>query len=401
MTVLTDYNEFKGIHWETGTVRNFMAYRGFKAPHTNQPYSEELLLGISGGVTMGYFSFLYEGYDPMCRILTRNTFDPLDTLLSRLGTPQNFLQTAKPEKGIANLKDCLENGIPAIVWADIFTLPYYAAEQDPGMWGMLPILVYGYDEENDTVYIADHAPQGIEITIDELQQARARVKKDKFRVLTLDAPNPDKLVSSVQAGIWDCIKLYTEKPSKGGRNSFGLQAYKFWIEQLRKPKARLSWEKTYPAGRPMYSALKTVFEDVNTSGKFPRADRDAYADFLIEAAQILGRDGLKDVAPHFRKAGDAWDALSKALFPEDIAPFKETAALMLERTHQIHTVGHAGTEKAHTINKRLDEIATQMETDFPLDEGSVIAFRENLAEHVQQIHDVEEKAIHALRDAMA
>ena len=34
MPTLTDYDQFAGTHWETGTVRNFLAYRGARAPHT-------------------------------------------------------------------------------------------------------------------------------------------------------------------------------------------------------------------------------------------------------------------------------------------------------------------------------------------------------------------------------
>jgi hypothetical protein len=49
---------------ENGSVHNFFAARGFTAPHTGEPYSEALLLGVSGGVTFGYFTFHYEGYDP-------------------------------------------------------------------------------------------------------------------------------------------------------------------------------------------------------------------------------------------------------------------------------------------------------------------------------------------------
>jgi hypothetical protein len=88
MAVLYDYHHFLGRHWETGSVCNHFAYQGVKAPHTGKPYSEAMLLGISGGIVMGYFSFSYEGYDPQARILTRNTFNPLDTLLERLGVVQ-------------------------------------------------------------------------------------------------------------------------------------------------------------------------------------------------------------------------------------------------------------------------------------------------------------------------
>jgi hypothetical protein len=61
MPKLKDYNQFNGRHWETGTVHNYFAYTGVKAPHTGQPYSEALLMGVSGGAVMGYFSFAYEG----------------------------------------------------------------------------------------------------------------------------------------------------------------------------------------------------------------------------------------------------------------------------------------------------------------------------------------------------
>ena len=57
MPTLTDYSSFAGRHYETGTIHNFYAARNVQAPHTNQPYSEALLLGISGGITFGYFSF--------------------------------------------------------------------------------------------------------------------------------------------------------------------------------------------------------------------------------------------------------------------------------------------------------------------------------------------------------
>src|SRR5690606_4481316 len=147
-----------------GTVANFMAFRGMRAPHTGKPYSEALLLGVSGGAVMGYFSFAYAGYDPAARILTRNTFDPWTTMLSRLGVAQNVFHTAKPDAAVRNLTHALDEGTPAIVWADMWGLPYNALSFDAGMWAMFPILVYGYDAADDTVNIADRARVGLRAT---------------------------------------------------------------------------------------------------------------------------------------------------------------------------------------------------------------------------------------------
>jgi hypothetical protein len=400
MPTLEDYAQFDGLHWETGTVRNFFDYRGVKAPHTGEPYTEAMLMGISGGAVMGYFSFAYKGHDPHARILTRNTFDPLDTLLSRLGVVQNIKHTSKPEKGLANLLDTLDEGQPAIVWADMFSLPYNTLPYDEGMWAMFPILVYGYEADQDTVLIADRARVPLTTTTLELEAARARVKKDKYRVLTLDPPNPDKLPAAVQAGIWDCIKLYTETPPKGSKNNFGLNAFQWWAKLLNRPKTRLSWEREFPAGGKMYAGLTSAFNDINVFGKQGFAERDVYADFLDEASVLLRKPSLREVADSFRKSAKAWEALSKALLPDELAPFKETRELTLRKHELFLDKGNAALNEIHQINDRLDEIKGEVSRDFPLDEEGVTHLRENLRDHVFKIHDIEKDAVTKLQDAM-
>jgi hypothetical protein len=400
MPVLTDYQQFDGLHWETGSVRNHYAYRGVKAPHTDAPYSEALLLGVSGGVVMGYFSFAYEGYDPHARILTRNTFDPLDRILSRLGVVQNILHTSKPDKALTNLLDTLADGVPAIVWADMFSLPYNVLPNDAGMWAMFPIVVYGYDEGADTVWIADRSRVPLTITPDELATARARVKKVKHRVLTLDPPDTDKLSAAVQKGIWDCIKLYTEAPPKGSKQNFGFAAYQRWADLLTQPRQKMSWEKEFPAGGKMYAGLTSAFHDITIFGKDGNAERDVYADFMEEASVLLERPALKDVAGQFRTSAKAWSELGNALLPDEVPPFKETRELMV-RSHKLFLEqGGAALDEIRGINARLDEIKAEVAADFPLDEAQVLAMRENLRTHVLGIHDIEQEAVAALQEAM-
>jgi hypothetical protein len=401
MTTLNDYNEFAGHHWETGTVRNHLAYRGVTAPHTGKPYSEAMLMGISGGAVIGYFVFDYQGIDPMARILVRNTFDPLDTILTRLGTVQNILHTAKPEKGVANLVDVLDSGVPAIVWADMFSLSYNSLDWGDDMWAMMPILVYGYDEASDTVMVADRSRHPLRITTDELQTARGRVKKDKFRVLTLDPPIPEKLPAAVQAGIWDCINLYTEKPPRGSKNNFGLAAFQHLAKMLTNTRNAKSWEKKFPAGRPMYAGLISIFRDTNEFGNEGCAERDLYADFLDEASGILNRPGLQDVAGIFRRSAAAWDQLGGILLPDSVAPFKEARELTLKRRDLFMENGDSQLDEIRAAQARLDALPKEMESDFPLDASEVTALREHIAEAILGIHDIEAQAVEALTDAMA
>lgn len=400
MPILENYHQFNGRHWVTGTVGNFLAYTGVKAPHTGRPYSEALLMGVSGGAVMGYFSFAYEGNDPQARILTRNTFDPLDTMLARLGVVQHRRHTTSSEKGIANLVDTLEGGEPAIVWADYFSLPYNAFPYDEGMWAMFPILVYGYDETAATAYIADRAPIPLTISTEMLHTARARVKKDKFRVLTLEPPLPDKLPSAVQAGIWDCIKLYTEKPPKGSKNNFGLAAYKYWAKLLTKPKTRLSWERAFPAGRKMLAGLMGVFNDITCFGKMGHAERDVYADFLEEASIILEKPTLKEVASHFRRSAQAWDAFAQSLLPNDVPLLGKMGQILLQQRELMRSQGSAATAKIAQLKQQEKALLVQSETEFPLNAGEVEMFRSEMAIHLDKIHDIEETAVTLLKAAM-
>ncbi len=366
MPRLENYQEFDGLHWETGSVRNYLAAAGAKAPHTGQPYSEALLLGISGGAVMGYFSFAYEGYDPHVVILTRNTFDPLDTLLARLGVVQTRKQTNNPEKAVANLTDTLADGTPAIVWADHYMLPYNALPNDAGMWAMLPIVVYGYDQQQDTVWIADRARVPLTVTTGELAAARGRAKNAKYRLMVLDHPDPEKLPSAVTAGIWACIKLYTEAPPKGAAHNFGFAAYQHWADLLVQPKLRQSWAKEFPRGPKLYNGLRTTFEHVAIFGKDGNAERAQFAQFLDEAGVLLSKPPLHHVADQFRRSGQAWDALGCALLPDSVPALGETRRLMLQRHHAFLAHGSAALPEMRQIDTRLGCAAAGNDDRFSL-----------------------------------
>ena len=400
MPKLNDYHHFSGRHWETGSVCNYLAYRSISAPHSGQPYSEALLMGISGGIVMGYFSFAYQGYDPHVALLTRNTFNPLETLLQRLGVEQEILQTSLPEKGLANLVNTLESGLPALTWVDIFSLPYFALPNDNDMWQMYPVLVYGYEPEKDAVWIADRAAVPLTVTTGELAKARARVKKDKYRILTFGPPNPDRLAAAVKQGIADTLQLYTGLPPKGSRENFGFAAYQRWRELLVKPKMKSSWASVFPPGQKMVAGLVSAF--FGTVQNYPGGggERDLYADFLDEASTILRKPDLLTAAAGFREAARTWEALGKALLPDDTAPFGRIRRLLLQRKDLFRTQGGAAQEEIQHINAEIKALKQQASQDFPLSGSSLQDFIENLRARIQEVHDVERETVHILQTAM-
>lgn len=401
MTTLTNYHSFIGRHWETGSVTNVYHHLGLKTPHTGQAPSEALLMGISGGAVMGYFSFAYEGHDPQCNILTRNTFDPWDTMLARLGIIQEIKQTNSKTKAVQNLLNCLENGVPAIIWADVWSLPYTALSAQDDMWAMMPLVVYGYDTADDLVHIADRAAVPLTVSTDTLAQARGRVKKQKHRLITLSQPRWEKLATAVQMGIHDCLKLYTENPPRRlGKNSFGLAAYQKWATLLTKPTGKQSWAKVFPAGRKLFAGLLSAYNFAFLFGKHGRAERDTYATFLTEAAQILQKPILNEAATHFRRAGEAWHTFSQQLLPDEIEPFGRARQLMEEDKQLFTQHGRQSLDRRLAIRQQLDDLKTHMERDFPLDSSQVTTLQNQLAEQLLHIRDIEQTAVQHLQTAI-
>jgi hypothetical protein len=400
MPILKDYDQFDGLHWETGSLRNYYAYHGITAPHTGEPYSEAMLLGISGGIVMGYFTFHYEGYDPYVRLLTRNTFDPLSRIYERLDIKSNVKQTASVEKGVKNLLDVLETGSPAIVFADMFSLPYNAAPQDEGIWGIFPILVYGYDENENIVWIADRSRVPLTVTLEELAIARGRTKKNKYRIMTHELPTDGKLISAVEEGIRECIQLFIQPPPKGSKNNFGFLAYEKWVKLLGKSSEKSSWDKMFPPGKMMYSGLTSAFTDICIFGKEGGAERDTYAQFLVEASELFSKPALTEVAEKFSSSAKAWNELANTILPDNINLFKQTKDLMLKRHNLFLDKGNVGLDEIRQIDDQLKEIKTQMSEDYPLGINGTDELKASIADKVLAIRDIEYDAIQDLQMAV-
>jgi len=401
--------QFDGRHYETGSIQNTLALQGVKAPHTNKPYSEAFLLGVSGGIAFGYFTFEYKGLLPHVAMLTRNTFDPFQTTLERLGVVQHVLKTLKADVAEKNLIEALASGNPALVWADECSLPY-TNKMGTAYWNMIPVVVYAID--GDDALIADRSSRPFRLPMDVLTKARARVKDDKFRITTLEAPQTLKLVSATQKGIWQCISLFTDAPPKGARKNFGFAAYEFFADMLVNKRNRQSWERLFAAGPRMYNALAGTaeapsafappgaFSWINTFGSGDGAERALYADFLDEAATLLEKKTLKDVAKQFRLSHAKWLEFADALLPSSVPAFHEAKTLLL-RKHQLFVQrGEETVDEITEINSCLKKLEADMAKDFPFTQGEAAEMRANLCEHVLTISEIERKAIELLQGSM-
>lgn len=399
-----DKHQFAGRHWETGSLVNALAWRGVKAPHTGEAYSEALLQGISGGITVGYFVFEYEGFLPHVALLTRNTFAPLETILDRLAIPQEVHQTTDAKLAAKNLAGALDSGHAPLVWTDSFSMPYNDLPRDQRMWGMMPVVVFG--AEDDTCYVADRSRRPFRVAAQALSEARGRVKQDRYRLVVVDPPSEAKLPAAVQKGIWQCLSLFTEAPPRGSRDNFGFAALQKWAKMLTNTRHKQCWERVFARGPRLFQALAGsphqpgAFSWIMTWNAAPDAERGLYADFLDEAALIVGKPGLGAVAEQFRGTAKLWHALAEAMLPDDVPLLGEAKALHLKRRKLFVEKGEAGVEEIKGINARLRAVQAEAAKDFPLSEAEVTALKEKLAGMVLGIHEAEVTAVEALQREM-
>jgi hypothetical protein len=240
----------------------------------------------------------------------------------------------------------------------------------------------------------------LSITPDQLAAARSRIKKDKFKLLTIDPPDLDKLPVAVQRGIWDCLKRYVEAPVASAKNSFGFAAFQRWADALTKPTLKYSWAREFPAGGKMYAGLTSAYERIALCPGGAQAERDVYAEFLDEASAILNKPTLKEAAKLYRVSGKAWRDLGLALLPDAVAPFKEARALLAKRHTLFSEQGGESLAERQQITQRLDVIRKDMDKHFPLTAEEVTTLREGLRDQVLKIHDLEREAHAALQAAM-
>lgn len=403
MTALPNYHHFDGLPLATGYLVNALAYQGVIAPHTGKPYSEALLMGINGGISAGYFAFEYEGWDPHLHFLTRYPFtDELGAVVERLAIPFENRTTTDAKKALANVVNVLAAGKPAIVWCDLITLGYGDEPSPPEkFWLINPVLVYGVDLKAGVVQIADRSRMPYEVSLDAFARARARIAKTRHRMATLGAPDEARLRMAVEAGIRDCIDIFTGKPPVGAASSWGFAAYDKWIGLLTSPKGKSSWAKMFAPGSRLWEGLTSTYKYLEVFYTGGSGARHIYAGFLDEAAVILDKPALGEASGMFREAARRWGAFTRCVLPDSVPMLKEARELLCRDYDLFINTGAAQTRtERQGIEARLKELKTQASQQFPLTDAEAEALRQDMAEHIRGISSVEQEAFAALRAAL-
>ncbi len=399
MATLNNFTVLGGKSPQLSTIAQILSHQGVEAPHNGSPYSEALLFGISGGAAFGYFIFDYQGQDPQVNILTRNTFGGYgwDSVCERLLLPQELIRSGDGSKAAVKLSETIEQGLAPAVWADVFTLGYEHSELGEQMWAMQPVTVFqapGPGEAGE-VRFADRSRAELSCSAELFDNARGKIKKDRFLMITLDAPAAASVGDAVLAGIRDSISLFFEKPPKGSANNFGYKAMTRLAKDLSDEKGKSSWTQQFPDDRRRLAAMMSMYKYslLHWKDESLQGDRGLFADFLDEAAEILAEKKISEVADEYRNIAGLWKDLAGFILPETIGACAKAAEVLKKRHGLFLSDGTAAQSELETLDREYGAILDDASLGAPEALGEA---HKELAAAILTIRDREEAGLRSL-----
>lgn len=366
-----------GAHFETANVRNLLRACGVEA-------SEAMCLGVGGGIAAGYqFCPSLQKYDqlnssgvqliPRVKMMTTNGAWYRDTF-SRLGMTADVRESTGKKAAQTNLEQGLAKGRPVVAW----TTPLGLAStlNWTATCGMYTVLVHAI--EGDAVVYSDHVSVRT-MPLEAFAAARERVCSLKNRTMSVEPGKISKAAwkAAVVAGLQETAGDFA-KPRLG---TFNLPGLKDGVGMVSSTKNKRAWPVVFP-GAQILLPMRDIFESIEL-GTGGGLMRPLYADFLDEAAALLGRKGLAAVAATYRGLGKEWSAFAEFLLP---APFAAVKASMRKL--------------ADGDLSQMDVLQELRKAPFPIAIGDIPAFLAEASRRLGALYDAEVRAAGQLQAAV-
>jgi len=278
------YPHRKAVHCGSGTLVSALAHRGLFL-------SEPMAFGLGAGLGFA----LHEGEPPQqaSRFFVGRSPSFEEDLCASVGAELSVEQYDRPAAAWARCCELIGQGKPALVYTDLFELPYMGARNH---WYGHLVAVIGH--HGDEAEIADNErPEPVRVPIAALQRAMggpAPVPLPGISVLSLGEVDPSAPKRAREAVLLQAVRLTDEAAPRTGVP--GLRAL---AEELP------DWEEQSDADRCFRLAAQVIEQRGTGGGLFRRM----YTQFLEEA-------GLPELSALCARSADAFSALSQRLLPE-------------------------------------------------------------------------------------
>ena len=402
---------FPGAHPETTALRIVATHAGVRDAD-GRPISEPLALVVGGGIGIGVFAFHYEKEAVSTFFVGgRHRWDDargfLEDAARRLGLESTVVESGGARQAAARLDAAIAAG-PAVAWVDLAELGTRGYPADWSGGGYHVLVVYGRDPSTGDWLVGDLAPDPIAIAPDVLARARARIVKQRNRLMTVTPAvgavdttglaMPD-LTAAIKAGLRATVDGLRSPRTR----NFGLDALADWAARLD-GRGRDAWARTFPRGRRLFAGLTAIQRFVECYGTGGGLLRPLFAAGLDEAARTTGDDRLAAIGQRYAALGTAWSDLARAALPDEVPLLREARRIEAANARRYRERGPAALDEIRAANGRLAEIEAASAIDFPLGDAAAGDLLADLAARVRSIHAGETDALDELealaRDAV-
>jgi hypothetical protein len=320
LKALEGFRSLETHHCVTGSMRHVYVFNDHNV-------SEEMLLGLGGGVSFIYWH--QKGTAPFLggRGSPRPSLE--EVAGRRTGVAIEPHITSSGRKAEQALLAMLGAGQAVMLQVDMGYLPYFDFGGSDYHFGGHAVVACGYDPEARQVLIADRDEELHPVSMEDLEQARGSTHKPfppKHKWYTFDFTHKrPPTASEVRQAILEQAQPMLEPPIRN-----------IGVEGIRKAaRAVVRWPDSMDDKALRWALFNAYIFISPVGGSGGGAFRYMFSRFLREAAEITGDARLNESAAAFQHVGDRWQEVAEIFkrgseAEDPIAVLAETTAPMME-----------------------------------------------------------------------
>lgn len=324
--------------------------------HNGIDITESMLFGLGAGL-----SWFYMENKAMPFPIISGRIKPLlfeENISKALNIEMKINQPDTSKKAYDDVKACIENDMPVLIYADMAYLKYLGLPANAHFGGH-SIVLFGIDEDKNTAYISDRDSNALPLIIkgkkvgsdyhlvplNELSDARAS-KSFPF-------PAKNKWVSIKFEGIRnididvvnECLKKTLNEMLNPPINNIGIKGIEKFAERI------ILWNNF--DDKKLFSAAFNCFFMINESGGTGGgAFRNLFGEFLQESGKLTGNDQLYDFGADYIAISKIWDSVGYGM--KNIAYTKNKSSIKLV-SKMLYEIASREKIVMESIEKFIDE----------------------------------------------
>jgi hypothetical protein len=305
-------NRFKplsGYHSGTNSLRKIFRYYNYEI-------DEEMIFGLASALDFHFINIRQNQLPHIYGRALPGIFE--DNLSQSLGIKIKVKETVSKKKAFDAMLKMINKNNPVMIYADVAYLPYLKIP-DFYHFGAHSIVVFGYDDEQQIVYVSDRDAKGFKITLsphekpedyhivsyDNLILARSSREKHQppcNRWLSFNFNGWSEITPDI---IKSAIIRNADNMLGNNIKNIGIEGIELFSQKV------LEWK--YLEDNLLHKAAYDAFTMIDKVGSTGGGCyRKIYGNFLRTSGDFTGDEFLYKCGAEFLKTGDIWDEVAYA-----------------------------------------------------------------------------------------